>query len=111
MTTHPTFTIFILLRAAAPWLRLTHEERSKAASAAFAPWMKDHPDTKIRYFDAEAFSGRCSDILQIETDNLAAHCGLMDRLRDSDLFTVPYYELIDIIPSVEDTFRASNLAA
>ncbi len=101
------YTIFILLRATRAWLRLSHADRAAAGRDAFGGGFEG---MTVRYFDAEAFTGRCSDVLVVETASLADHRRLMDRLRDSAIFTEPYFEVVDIIPSIEDTYRDAPAA-
>lgn len=55
-------------------------------------------------YDVEAFSAKCSDIAVYETDDIKDTCFLRDALRDSDIYTVPYFEIIDIFPAVEEGF-------
>jgi hypothetical protein len=35
----------------------------------------------------------------------------MERLRDTDLFAKPYFEIVNIIPAIEDGFRAFEQSA
>lgn len=59
----------------------------------------------MRYYDAEAFSAVCSDIMVFETEHLQDYTFLIEALRDSALFSRPYFRLKHIIPAVEDGFR------
>ncbi|WP_274609289.1 darcynin family protein [Mesorhizobium sp. L-8-3] len=40
-----------------------------------------------------------------EADDLISFHFVMERLRDSAFFAEPYFELVQIIPAVEDGFR------
>ncbi|WP_277620422.1 darcynin family protein [Chromobacterium sphagni] len=60
---------------------------------------------RMRWFDAEAFTGRCSDIALFETKSIKDFYYLIDALRDSKIGTEPYFEFLDIIPAVENGFR------
>lgn len=56
-----TYTNFILLKALPAWLRLPREEHSRIADRAFSKALTEHA-MAFRYFDAEAFSARASDV-------------------------------------------------
>lgn len=58
----------------------------------------------MRWGDAEAMTARCSDMMLIETDDLREWHHLWERLRDSDLFAVPYARLEDITVGIEDEY-------
>jgi hypothetical protein len=96
------YTTFILLRATSAWLRLSHADRQRVGEAAFR---HRFADMHVRYYDAEAFTAQCSDVLMVETPRLEDHRRLMDHLRDSPIFAHPYFELVAIIPATEDTYR------
>ena len=55
--------------------------------------------------DAEAFTAQCSDVAVFETPDLPTFYRAVERLRDSALFTTPYFELVQILPSIENGFR------
>ena len=103
------WAIFVHLRTTPAWLTLTRPERSRIAGEAFARALPDDRVT-LRYFDAEAFSGRCTDVAMFETQDLAAYYFAIERLRDSPLFATPYFEIVDIIPTLEDGFQAFEAA-
>lgn len=100
-----TFTAFVLLMTTPAWLALPRAERSGIAEAAFATAIPD--DTvRLRYFDAEAFSGRVSDVAMLQAASPEAYYFAIERLRDTPLFTVPYFRIVEIIPAFEDGFQA-----
>ena len=72
---------------------------------AFASALPDDR-VRLRYFDAEAFSGKCTDVAMFETEDLQAYYFAVERLRDTPLFSHPYFEVVKIIPAMEDGFRA-----
>jgi transposase InsO family protein len=47
----------------------------------------------------------CSDISLFESDDLIAFYAVMERLRDSVLFAKPYFELVQIVPAIEEGFQ------
>tara|TARA_R110000868_G_scaffold124399_5_gene328906 strand:- start:4442 stop:4801 length:360 start_codon:yes stop_codon:yes gene_type:complete len=99
-----SYTIFMLLRTTPAWLRLSRPERSAIAEAAFGFALKDGT-VAFSYHDAEAFSGRATDVAVFKTSALFDYYKVVERLRDSPLFTEPYFEIADIIPTIEEGFR------
>lgn len=99
-----TITIFILLRALPAWLALPRSDRDDIAEKAMAS-SGLAASGALRLYDCEAFTARCSDMAVVETTDLQGFYFAMERLRDSPLFAVPYFELIDILPGIENGFR------
>jgi len=97
-------SVFLLVRALPAWLALPREDRNKIASTAFEA-ANPRGELSIRHFDAEAFSAPCSDVMLVENVSPAAHYAFIERLRDTPLFGHPYFEMLSIIPAVEDGFR------
>jgi hypothetical protein len=106
----PCFTIFVLLRALPSWLSLSRSRRDEIGSAAVASALKDN-DVTLRHFDAEAFTGFCSDVSVFEASDMMGFYFVMERLRDTPLFAQPYFELIQIVPAIEDGFRQFEQAS
>ena len=69
-----------------------------------APILAAHPKTRMRYYDTEAFSGRCSDIAVFETEDAQDYSDLVEDLRDTAFFAAPYYAVVDIIPGIENGY-------
>lgn len=101
-----TLTYFMLLNATPAWLRLDRAQRRAFRDEVLAPIFASHPETTMRFYDAEAFSGRCSDVAVFETADASDYYGLVEALRDTAFFNTPYYEVVDIIPALENGFRA-----
>ena len=102
MTTKYTF--FMHLNATRHWLQLTRKQRSEYFTDTLSGILHKYEQVSVRLFDVEAFSAKCSDIVVFETANLRQYCFLIDALRDSKMYTVPYFDVVDIIPAVEDGF-------
>jgi hypothetical protein len=79
-------TVFMLLNALPAWLSLDRAQRRAFHNDVLAPIVAAHPATRMRYFDAEAFSGRCSDIAAFETEDLQDYADLIEALRDTAFF-------------------------
>ena len=100
------YAFFLLLRATPEWLRLSRRERSARVDTHLAPLLRTYPAVRTRHFDAEAFTTVCSDVMLVETTNLTQYYNFIEGLRDSPMVTVPYFEFVQIIPAIEDGFRA-----
>ena len=101
-----TYSIFMHMNATKAWLKLSAQERRNYIIQELAPIAQKYPTVSITFFDAEAYTARCSDIAILKTQALEDYAHLMDALRKSVLFTEPYFELVDIIPTVEADYLA-----
>lgn len=110
----PLLTFFMSLRAQPAWLALSRRRRAEFIAAEVRPVFARYPQVKLRFYDAEAFSGRCSDLAVFETPDLRAYTFLIDALRDTPFLGLPYFEVLEIIPAVEDGYadydRAEGVA-
>jgi hypothetical protein len=97
-------TYFMLLNALPAWLSLDRAARRDFHARVLAPILAAHPATTLRYYDAEAFSGRCSDIAAFETEDPQDYSDLVEDLRDTAFFSAPYYQVVDIIPAIENGY-------
>lgn len=99
------YTILILLNATKHWLGLSREERRSFFENDFLPISEKFRQTvSVRLFDAEAFHSRHSDYLLIETTDLKDYYYFIEHLRDTKVYTVPYFEVNDIIVGRENAF-------
>jgi Darcynin, domain of unknown function len=57
-----------------------------------------------RFYDVEAFTARCSDIGVFETEKIQDYYFLIDAIRDTEIFTVPYFKFVEVIPCIEGGF-------
>ena len=100
-------TAFLLLTALPAWLALARERRQEIADSTLGAALRRRPGITMRFYDAEAFTARCSDIAVFTIADLDAFYLLVEDLRDSQLFTVPYFRLDELILAVEDGHRAA----
>jgi len=102
-------TVFLLLMAAPDWLRLDRAERNRISGEALA---KAFPDgsVSLRFYDAEAFNARASDVAVIESSSMDDYYFAIERLRDTPLIAEGYFRVVEIIPAIEDGFRAFEAA-
>lgn len=96
--------VFLLLRTRPAWLALPRPERRSITGDILAQCQTFAPDTRFRFFDAEGFSATCTDILLLEAPDLRRYSFVIELLRDSRLFSTPYFDLVDIIPALEDGY-------
>ena len=78
---------FTLLRATPAWLRLTRERRRALAADHLAPLLAGNPGLTMRYFDAEAFTSLCSDVMMTARKLLADGSSASAKLK-SELWKV-----------------------
>ena len=71
-----TLTFFMLLNSQPSWLALSRSERLGYIDETISPILARYPQVSLRFYDAEAFSGRCTDIAVFET----ADYGTLDQL-------------------------------
>jgi len=100
-----SFSLFVHLRALPAWLAMSRPERDRMVAEHAGPVLARFPGARVRWFDAEAFTARCSDILMLENLDARTASHLMEGLRDTPFFSVPWFELVDVFPALEDGFR------
>lgn len=106
----PVLTFFMSLRSQPSWLAFTRQQRADFIAEVVQPIFARHPAVKLRFYDAEAFSGRCTDMAVFETSDLRAYAFLIDALRDTPFFGLPHFEVLDIIPAMENGYRDYDAA-
>ncbi|MCC2274144.1 hypothetical protein LKL35_01615 [Streptomyces sp. ET3-23] len=93
------------------WLALAREERNAMRSAHLEPVFAAYADrVTARFFDAEAFNGRFSDFVVLETEDLGAYYFLVEALRDTPVISEGYLAFGEIFLGVEDGFQAYERA-
>ena len=111
--TETRWAVLVQLTALPAWLALSREQRRAAGTRALA-LARRHPEVRVRWVDVEAFTGECSDVLIAETSDLRVWNHLFEALRDTELFTVPYFRLERILTGIIDghlDYEASDHAA
>lgn len=97
-------TVFLLLMASPEWLALDRGERAGLSEAALGSAFPNEA-VSFRFYDAEAFSARVSDIMVITADTPHDYYFAIERLRDTPLVADRYFQIVEIIPAYEDGFR------
>jgi len=98
-------TVFYWLRTGSEWLKLSPAERNAFVDSALRPILRRYPQVKLRYFDAEAYSAEVSDVLAWEFHTDSAYAAVVECLRETRFWN-HYFEVIKIIPCVEDGFAS-----
>jgi hypothetical protein len=103
--------IFWLLKTTPLWLSLPpvategKPSRFGFAEKVFKPILAKYPQVKLRFFDAEAFSAACTDIMQWEVNDRGQYSAMVEDLRESPFWDT-YFQVLHIIPTVEDGYAA-----
>lgn len=100
------YTVFMLLKATASWLALSQHERETICDRARLKVFNRFPDVRLSFFDASAFHGRCSDVLVWEAGDMPEYRDAVDALRCDELLAKPYFDVLDVIPSMSNDARA-----
>lgn len=98
-------TFFLRLKALPSWLALSRARRAEVVATQVMPILAKFPALKVRWFDAEAFDSAQSDIVMLEGLGPRDHNHLMEGLRDSPLFSTPYFELVGLHPAFENGYE------
>jgi Darcynin, domain of unknown function len=96
---------FLHLKTLPAWLALSREDRQAIVEPAFAKAMPEGCGVTIRYFDADAFHANFTDVAMFEASDPKAYYFVIERLRETPLFSVPYFEITQIIQTLEEGYR------
>ena len=98
------YTFFVHLSARKEWLQMNRSDRNSYFLILKKDIFEKYPDVLIRLFDAEAFTVFCSDLVMFETENIQSYYFLIEELRDSKIYTEPYFDVVSILPAIENGF-------
>src|SRR5215213_9863483 len=96
------YTFFMLLQSTPCWRALERDQQHAHHDALLVRVFDAYPELSLRRFDSAAFAGRCSDVLLWETSDVAQYYEAVEALRDAGLLTRPWFEIVDVIPAIED---------
>lgn len=103
------YTILVLMNATPKWLSLTRDERSKFVEKELTPIIQRVSKTvKVSFYDSEYFHSSISDFMIVSTTVLDDYKMLIELLRDTKIYGVPYFEIKDIIVGQENLFEDFN---
>ncbi len=109
-TSELNYVYFMLVKTTTTWLQLPTPARFKFLETTISPILKQYPAVKMRFFDSEAFSGRYSDVIMWETTAVKEYQLLVDGLRETP-FWGTYFEVVEIVPSIENAYAIYNNVA
>lgn len=99
-----TMTVFMLVRATPAWLALPPPERFAFFGQAITPLLKANPAVKLRFYDAEFYDARVSDVLVWETTDQGGYRAIVEGLRETP-FWDHYFAIVDLLPAIENGFE------
>jgi hypothetical protein len=105
-----TLHIFMLIKSTRRWLDQPTSQRMRFLRETVTPILAQRPEVRLRYFDAEAFNTRATDVILWETDDLSAYQWICDELRET-AFWDDYFEIVEIVPSLEANYFHRGQAA
>lgn len=109
VVTETRWTVLVQLTALPAWLTLSRDQRREVGARCLAVAGK-WPEVRLRWIDVEAFTGACSDVLIAETPEPRAWYHLFEALRDTELFTVPYFRLEQVLAGIDDGYLGYEAA-
>jgi hypothetical protein len=111
METKKPYTILVLMNATPQWLSLTRDQRSQFFEKQVMPIFQEvGQSVDVKLFDSEYFHAKVSDFMIITTENLNQYKLLIELIRDSKIYGVPYFEIVEIIVGQENLFEDFNAA-
>ncbi len=96
----------VLYQTTPAWLELSREKRKSFFETPIAPIIQRFGETvQVRLFDAEAFHARITDFMILDCRDLKDYYFLMEQLRDTKRFSIPYIQRQDVIAGLENGFK------
>ncbi len=68
--------------------------------------IRAHPGVSMTWNDADAFSGECSDFVICRFNSMFVYHCMWEELKDSELFTTPYFHITRVLLGMENAFEA-----
>lgn len=97
------YTIFMLVKTTPEWLKLRPDARFSFLREDIEPILGAHPHVRMRFFDAEGYNSRASDVIVWETSDLKGYQSVVDALRETR-FWDQYFDVVEIVPAVENAY-------
>ncbi|MBD0379560.1 darcynin family protein [Paenibacillus sedimenti] len=99
----------VLLEVDHTWLALPREARREYASELYEIIGHHADEVKVRYFDADAFSGKCTDFVICETQHIAAYYNMWEALKDTQAFSGGFYRIKDVIYGIQNAYQTYEI--
>lgn len=100
---HAPLTIFMLLKTTPTWLALAPKARFAFLDSTIRPLLQAAEGIALRYYDAEAFTARVSDIAVWDVASLDAWQAFAEKLRETPFWDT-YFQVLDILPAIENAY-------
>jgi Darcynin, domain of unknown function len=97
---------FWLVKTSPAWLALSPlgaGGRFDFVEKTIKPILKQFPQVALRFFDAEAHTTVCSDVMLWTVKDPAQYSAMVEKLRET-LFWDHYFQVLHIIPALEDSY-------
>ena len=105
--TQTPYTILMMMTATSAWLGQSRQERAIFTATVIQPVLERYADrVHVRFYDAEAFAAHCSDFAIFTTCDLKDYYFMIEALRDTALFAVPYFAVNDVLIGLENGHQA-----
>lgn len=102
----PTYAALLLYTVTPAWLALSRAERRQVGAETIRPILDRYAGrVQASFFDAEAFTARCSDFAVFRFHDPRDFYHLIEALRDTALFGVPYLSVNDLILGLQNSFQ------
>jgi Darcynin, domain of unknown function len=101
----PTY-FFWLVKTTSAWLAkppLGENGRFDFAEKVLKPIIRQFPNVDMRFFDAEAHTAACTDVIMWTVGDLKQYSAMVEKLRET-LFWDHYFQILHIIPALEDQY-------
>jgi len=106
MQNETPFTVLFLMNATPAWLTLTRQQRALFVQHQITPiFKKTSRHVRVRLYDSEYFHAKVSDYMIVETDDFYQYKLFIEMLRDTKIYSEPYFTIVDIVPGQENAFK------
>lgn len=105
LATNP-MTIFWLIKTTAEWLALPpHGENGRFAFGkdVLDPILARYSGAKMAFYDSEAFTADCTDVMVWTVTSLEDYNGAVNDLRETKFWSF-YFTIENIIPAIENEY-------
>ncbi|WP_266065208.1 darcynin family protein [Brucella intermedia] len=105
LATNP-MTIFWLIKTTPEWLALPpHGENGRFdfGKKVLDPILARYPGAKMTFYDSEAFTADCTDVMVWTVINLEHYNGAVNDLRETRFWSF-YFTIEKIIPAIENEY-------
>jgi darcynin-like uncharacterized protein len=98
-------TFFMLLKASPHWHALDDDAQRRVFDDALSLVFNGYPELRMSRYKAGAFHSRCSHVLVWELlagAPVSQYVEAIEALHAQPFFAAPLFEIVDVIPGVQD---------